>query len=299
VLGRIRIPAIKVDDYFVEGVGEDQLQEGPGRYPGSGLPGQEGNLAIAGHRTTYGAPFFRLGELGIGDEVIIDTPEGRATYTVADSPFAVSPYDVDVLNDFGDARLTLTTCNPPFLATTRLIVVAKLSNWLPTGAPVPLAPVAPPVRPLPTTAAVTSAASATTGPVATASSTATARFVAISRVARRLTGAPAPGPGGTGPSPDAAPPVAAQARGPQAGQVGVDEDSMIRRSIAGEGNGWHLASLPVVLVVVIALCALGATYRRVARLCVGVSRWLVMVPMWAAGLLILFRVLGLLLPADL
>ena len=134
VLGRIRIPAIGVSDYFVAGVGEAQLQEGPGRYPGSGLPGQRGNLAIAGHRTTYGAPFFRLGEVHVGDTVIIDTPEGRATYRVSQPPFAVSPYDVDVLDDFGDARLTLTTCNPPFLATTRLIVVAKLSQWLPTGA---------------------------------------------------------------------------------------------------------------------------------------------------------------------
>ena len=133
VLGRIRIPAIGVSDYFVEGVGEGQLQEGPGRYPGTGLPGQAGNLAIAGHRTTYGAPFFRLSEVRVGDLVIIDAPEGRATYRVSQPPFAVSPYDVDVLSDFGDARLTLTTCNPPFLATTRLIVVAKLAQWLPTG----------------------------------------------------------------------------------------------------------------------------------------------------------------------
>ena len=138
VLGRVRIPAIGVARYFVEGVGEDQLQEGPGRYPGSGLPGQVGNLAIAGHRTTYGAPFFELDHVRVGDKVIVDVPQGRAVYTVSQPPFAVSPYDTTVLADYGDARLTLTTCNPPFFATTRLIVVAKLTEWLPTGARIPI-----------------------------------------------------------------------------------------------------------------------------------------------------------------
>jgi hypothetical protein len=66
-----------------------------------------------------------------------------------------------------------------------------------------------------------------------------------------------------------------------------------------EGNGWHLTRLPAVLAVVTALCALGALYQRVTRFFVGASRWLVMAPMWAAGLLVLFKVLGLLLPADL
>ncbi len=66
-----------------------------------------------------------------------------------------------------------------------------------------------------------------------------------------------------------------------------------------QGNGWHLARLPLVAAVAIALCALGALYQRVTGFFVGASRWLVMAPMWAAGLLVLFKVLGLLLPADL
>jgi len=60
-----------------------------------------------------------------------------------------------------------------------------------------------------------------------------------------------------------------------------------------------MARLPLVLAVVIALCALGALYERAVRFFTGISHWFVMVPLWAAGLLVLFRVLGLLLPADL
>jgi sortase A len=261
VLGRLRIPAIGVDDYFVEGVGEAQLQEGPGEYPGSGLPGQPGNLAIAGHRTTFGAPFFRLGDLSIGDRVIIDVPGGRATYRVSQPPFAVSPYDLNVLADYGDARLTLTTCNPPFFATTRLIVVAKLSQWLPTGTPIPSTDVAALVTP----------------------------NVSLRAVQRLRANAPAAG-----------------VRRPnltRASSGGLSEAandaSTVKGNLAAESNGWHFDTLPWAAGVVAALCALGGLYKRLSRFCMGASRWLVMVPLWAAGLLALFRVLGMLLPADL
>jgi LPXTG-site transpeptidase (sortase) family protein len=290
VLGHIRIPAIEVSDYFVEGVGEAQLQEGPGRYPGTGIPGQAGNLAIAGHRTTYGAPFFRLGELRAGDQVIIDVPQGRAIYTVSEPPFAVSPYDVDVLDDFGDARLTLTTCNPPFLATTRLIVVAKLTQWLPEGAQVAVAPVAPASRsgarrataPAPSTLVPTTALALTTGPVS---------VVQPGKVPPGTT-VPVLDPSGPVPS---GPVPAARAAGPKQ----VDAAATVGQAAASEGNGWHLGRLPLVLAVVVALAALGALYERAARFFAGASRWLVMAPLWLAGLLALFKVLGLLLPADL
>jgi LPXTG-site transpeptidase (sortase) family protein len=275
VLGRISIPAIGLQRYFVEGVAEAQLQEGPGRYPGSGLPGQAGNLAIAGHRTTYGAPFFELGRLVVGDAVIIATPEGQATYTVSEPPFAVSPFDVHVLDDFGDARLTLTTCNPPFFATTRLIVVAKLTKWQPTvvGAGTTSANAGKP-RTAPSSGAQTT--------VGTKGAVAPTVVPVRASGARQPNAATAPDPG-QGAAADA----------------GADDNSTVGQGLAGEGGGWHLAKLPIVLGVVIALCALGALYDRVAVLCVGASRWLVMVPMWAAGLLALFKVLGLLLPADL
>jgi hypothetical protein len=77
------------------------------------------------------------------------------------------------------------------------------------------------------------------------------------------------------------------------------DQAAVSQGLASEGGGWHLARLPVVLAIVALLCALGTLYKRVARLCVGASRWLVLAPMWAAGLLVLFKVLGLLLPADL
>ena len=89
-------------------------------------------MAIAGHRTTHGAPFNRLAELAVGDPVDLTTSSGhRLTYIVSAAPVAVSPKDVTVLNDFRDDRLTLTTCNPEYSAIQRLIVVAA---DLPPGA---------------------------------------------------------------------------------------------------------------------------------------------------------------------
>ena len=100
------------------------------------MPGQAGNVAIAGHRTTHGAPFNRLAELAIGDPIYLTTLSGqRLTYIVSAAPVAVSPKDVTVLNNFGDDRLTLTTCNPEYSAVQRLIVVAA---YLPPGASHPL-----------------------------------------------------------------------------------------------------------------------------------------------------------------
>ncbi|MDE0805036.1 MAG: class E sortase [Acidimicrobiales bacterium] len=124
-LARLRIPSIDVDKVVVEGVGRGDLRRGPGHYPGTVLPGQAGNSAIAGHRTTYGAPFFRLDELDPGDEVLIDTPAGEVRYVVSNSEI-VAPTQVDVLEDVGDNRLTLTTCNPRYSAAERLIVTAIL-----------------------------------------------------------------------------------------------------------------------------------------------------------------------------
>jgi sortase A len=103
------------------------------------MPGQAGNVAIAGHRTTHGAPFNRLAELAIGDPIYLTTASGQElTYIVSAVPVAVSPKDVTVLNNFGDDRLTLTTCNPEYSAIQRLIVVAA---YLPPGAthPTPIA----------------------------------------------------------------------------------------------------------------------------------------------------------------
>ena len=130
-IGRIEIPHIGVDKYVVEGTERDDLEKGPGHYTGSSVPGHPGNAAIAGHRTTYGAPFNRLDELGVGDDIFVQTVEGRFLYRVSEKPFAVSPYNNSVVQDYGDNRLTLTTCNPKFSAAERLIVVAKFVGSAP------------------------------------------------------------------------------------------------------------------------------------------------------------------------
>ncbi|MGZ6913597.1 MAG: sortase [Acidimicrobiia bacterium] len=124
----IKIPKIGVEQAVVEGTGVTDLRKGPGHYRNTPLPGQPGNAAIAGHRTTYGAPFNRLDELAVGDPILVTTLQGHFKYIVSDAPFPVSPSQNDVLFNKGDNRLTLTTCHPKFSASKRLIVVAKLAK---------------------------------------------------------------------------------------------------------------------------------------------------------------------------
>lgn len=119
--------------YVVQGVSLGDLQRGPGHYPGTAMPGEDGNFAVAGHRTTYGAPFFNLDQLRRGDEVLVTARDGRRyTYRVHSSEI-VLPSDTwvitpDPLKRGKNARpmLTLTTCNPRFSNAQRLIVFAEL-----------------------------------------------------------------------------------------------------------------------------------------------------------------------------
>ena len=122
----IRIPKIGLDQAVVQGVSTADLRKGPGHYPWTPLPGQGGNAAIAGHRTTYGAPFNRLDELSPGDEIHVTTLKGSSTYRVRDLAI-VQPSQVDVLDPTPEPRLTLTTCNPKYSAAERLVVVADLA----------------------------------------------------------------------------------------------------------------------------------------------------------------------------
>ena len=107
-LGFIRIEKIGLGtgdppEAVVEGVDVDDLRKGPGHYPTTPLPGQEGNTAIAGHRTTYGAPFGDLDDLVKGDTIVVQTLQGTFTYVVDQDPFAVDPNDGDVLTPDMDA----------------------------------------------------------------------------------------------------------------------------------------------------------------------------------------------------
>ncbi len=133
-IARLQIPALGVDQIVVAGTSTGDLSKGPGHYTGTAVPGQEGNVAIAGHRTTDGAPFNRLGQLVPGDRIILTTTSNALlTYRVSAPPVAVSPSDVGVLNNFGDNRVTLTTCTPEFSASQRMIVVGEFQK----GAAVP------------------------------------------------------------------------------------------------------------------------------------------------------------------
>jgi sortase A len=123
-LGIIRIPEIRLDMVFVEGVSVEALRKGPGHYPKTPYPGEEGNIAIAGHRTTYAKPFWSLDELEQGDTIILFTRAGKFTYEVRWKR-VVSPYEVEVLRPTERPSLTLTTCNPRFSAAERLIVRAR------------------------------------------------------------------------------------------------------------------------------------------------------------------------------
>ncbi|MHB8467304.1 MAG: sortase, partial [Acidimicrobiales bacterium] len=142
VVGRLQIPAIHLDQFVVEGTSEGDLRKGPGHYAGSSLLGQHGNAAIAGHRTTYGAPFGRLEELKAGDTIEATTPAGKFLYVVS-GHFVVNPGQSSVVDDYGDDRLTLTTCTPRFTATHRLIVTAKLEGPITDPPPARVAAPAP------------------------------------------------------------------------------------------------------------------------------------------------------------
>jgi sortase A len=124
-IGVLAIPKLGLDDVVVQGEGEPQLQGGPGHYQGTSLPGQAGNAAIAGHRTTFAAPFYDLNELNPGDLVYVLTSQGLFRYDVLRSQI-VSPNDNAVLDESTTPELTLTTCNPRYSASQRLVVVAAL-----------------------------------------------------------------------------------------------------------------------------------------------------------------------------
>ncbi len=124
-LGIIRIPKIGLDRAIVQGITVPDLRKGPGHYPDTPMPGQLGNAAIAGHRTTYGAPFNRLDEVVPGDEIDVVTLAGTFRYRVT-RQLIVSPKQTEVLNPTADATLTLTTCNPKYSARERLVVQATL-----------------------------------------------------------------------------------------------------------------------------------------------------------------------------
>jgi sortase A len=127
-VGRLRVPPIGLNTIVVEGTGGAELRSGPGHYPGTPLPGRRGTVAIAGHRTTYGAPFRRIDELGPGDAIELAMPYGRFTYRVERTRI-VAPDAVDVVDRVAYDRLVLTACHPLYSASRRIVVFAQLSGF--------------------------------------------------------------------------------------------------------------------------------------------------------------------------
>lgn len=123
-IARIEIAAIGVDEYVVEGTDVDSLRKGPGHYPETPLPGAPGTTAIAGHRTTYGAPFREIDQLKRGQVINIDMPDGHFVYRVEKTKI-VDDQDLSVLDRVGYKRLVLSACHPLYSAAQRIIVFAR------------------------------------------------------------------------------------------------------------------------------------------------------------------------------
>jgi sortase A len=126
-IGRIKIDRIGLDIVVVQGTQTSSLQKGPGHYKATPIPGQPGTVAIAGHRTTYLAPFRHIDQIHNGDEIRVEMPYAAFTYTVYKHEI-VDPGDVGILKPAGFDQLVLTACDPPYSAEHRYVQFAKLSR---------------------------------------------------------------------------------------------------------------------------------------------------------------------------
>jgi len=124
-LGRIFIERLNLTAVLVEGASPHALTSGPGHYPKTALPGQRGTVGIAGHRTTFSAPFRDIDQLRRGEQVFIRMPYGLFTYEIEGQEI-VSPDRVNVLDKTGEDRLVLTACHPLHSTAQRIVVTAKL-----------------------------------------------------------------------------------------------------------------------------------------------------------------------------
>ena len=126
-IGQIQIPRFDLDGVLIQGTDTSSLQRGPGHYPDTPFPGQGGTVGIAGHRTTYLAPFRHIDSLVPGDKILLDMPYAHFEYTVQTHRI-VAPTDVGITDPVGYERLVLTACNPLYSAAQRYAVFAKLTD---------------------------------------------------------------------------------------------------------------------------------------------------------------------------
>jgi sortase A len=124
-IGTVEIAKIGVRQRLMHGVTLRNIDIGPSHWPGSALPGEQGNMVVAGHRVTHGRPFRNLDQLAGGDEIVVTAQGTRATYRVASS-FVVTPDRTDIANPTASPTLTLFACHPPGSARQRYVVRADL-----------------------------------------------------------------------------------------------------------------------------------------------------------------------------
>ena len=123
-VARLRIPRLGLREIVVNGTDRDSLKRGPGRYLGSAMPGEGELVYLAGHRTTYGAPFSRIDQLRKGDRVFLELPYGTFEYAITGHRI-VAATETSVLESKGREQLALQACHPRFFATHRYIAYAK------------------------------------------------------------------------------------------------------------------------------------------------------------------------------
>ena len=135
-IGRIRAPAMDgLDIVVVQGTDTASLEKGPGHYPETPFPGQGGTVGIAGHRTTYLAPFRHIDSIKRGDRIVLEMPYATIYYRVQKTEI-VDPTDVGVVKYVGYERLVLSSCHPVYSAAQRFIVFARaVHETLRTGSP--------------------------------------------------------------------------------------------------------------------------------------------------------------------
>ena len=127
-IGRIDLPALDREYVFVQGTATNVLRKGPGHYPATSFPGQRGTVAIAGHRTTYGAPFRTIDRLRRGDRIVLQMPYGRLEYRVEKTQIVGPDATWITRRVKGPERLVLSACHPLYSASKRIVVFARLAG---------------------------------------------------------------------------------------------------------------------------------------------------------------------------
>ena len=131
-IARLEIPRLGLSVVVVNGTDTESLKRGPGRYPGSYMPGEGELVYVAGHRTTYGAPFSKIDALRPGDRVTVQLPYATFEYRI--SGYRIVPADrISVLRSSGRELLALQACHPRFFATQRYIAYARPVRVIPRG----------------------------------------------------------------------------------------------------------------------------------------------------------------------